>query len=76
MAALEDVAKREIDEMKNAKDALQESNEALIDGLTDQLNRERNMYQNSENETSLEAKRRQLAILQRSGGSASEISSL
>ena len=76
LKAIEDAAQREIDEIKDQKDALQDSNDALIDGLTDALEKERNLYDTSQSESELAQKRRQLAILERSGGSASEIKNL
>ena len=76
LKAMEDAAKREIDELGKQKDAYKESTDALLNGLTEQLDKERQMYEKSNSDTELEKKRRRLAILQRSGGSASEISSL
>ena len=74
--AVVSASQREIDELSKQKDAIQESNQALLDGLTSALEKERNMYENQQSEADLSSKRRKLAILQRSGGSASEISTL
>ena len=74
--AVVSASQREIDENSKKKDAIQESNQALLDGLTSALEKERNMYENQQSEADLSSKRRKLAILQRSGGSASEISTL
>ena len=76
LKAIESAAKREIDELKDQRDAFEKSNTALIDGLTDALDKERSMYDTQQNEDELATKRRRLEILRRSGGSASEISSL
>ena len=76
LKAMEDSRQREIDELQKQTDAIREGNEALINGLNEQLDKERKLYENQKTESDLESKRRRLAILQRSGGSASEISSL
>ena len=76
LKAIESAAKREIDELKDQRDAFEKSNTALIDGLTNALDQERKMYDTQQSEDELETKRRRLEILRRSGGSASEISSL
>ena len=76
LAAVEDARQREIDELQDQTDAIKESSQALIDGLTNQLEKERTMYDNQSSATDLETNRRKLAILQRSGGSAAEINSL
>ena len=76
LTAVEDRQQAIIDSLQDQKDALEESSQAYIDGLSDALNKERNMYdkQNTADETA--KLRRQLAILQRAGGSAAEIKSL
>lgn len=76
LKAIESAAKREIDELKNERDAFEKSNTALIDGLTNALDKERQMYDSQQNEDELATMRRRLDILRRSGGSAAEISSL
>lgn len=76
LTAVEDRQQAIIDSLQDQKDALEESSQAYIDGLSDALNKERNMY-DKQNTTDETAKlRRQLVILQRAGGSASEIKSL
>lgn len=65
-----------IDELQDERDALEKSTKNFIDGLNEQLNREKQMYQNNEADKQLVKLRRQVAILQRSGGSASQIRSL
>ena len=74
--AIEDARQREIDEAKSQKDAIQKSSEQFIQGLSDSLDKERKMYEDTQSQNELNRMRRQLAILQRSGGSASQIRSL
>ena len=76
---LDAIEKREravIDQMSKEREALSKSTESYIKGLSDTLTKERNMYQRSDDTTELNKLRRQLNILQRSGGSASSIASL
>lgn len=76
---LEAIESREqalIDKLQDQKEALEKSNNKFIKGLTDQLNKEKEMRQNNERDSDLVKLQRQLAILQRSGGSASQIKSL
>lgn len=74
--AIESREQRLIDELQDERDALEKSNRDFLDGLSDQLSQEKQMYQNQENEKQLTKMRRQLAILERSGGSGSQIRSL
>lgn len=74
--AIVDSRQRQIDDLQDQRDALEDSTSKYIQGLTDQLNAERKMYENQESQTDLDTKRRKLAVLQRSGGSSSEIASL
>ena len=76
LKAEEDRRQRIIDEMQDVKDAIEKGNQALIDGLTESLEKERSMYENQQNEQELTRLQRQLSILQRSGGSAAQISEL
>ena len=76
LKAIEDMRQQEIDNLKDEKDAIEKSANTLIDGLNDQLDRERSLYQNQQNVDELNALQRRLGILQRSGGSASEIADL
>ena len=73
---MEDARQREIDELQDQRDAIEEASNNLIDGLSEQLSNEREMYESQQDENDLFKLQRQLAILQRSGGSASEIASL
>ena len=76
LQAIQDREQAEIDRIQDEKDALEEAAQSYIDGLNDALSKEQDMY--SKNETNAETQKlqRQLAILQRSGGSTSEIKSL
>lgn len=74
--AIIDQRQRAIDNLSDERDALEKSTQKYIEGLSDALNKERDMYQQNESSEELNRMRRQLAILQRSGGSGSEIRSL
>ena len=74
--AMVDARQREIDELQKQRDAIQEASDSLIDGLSDQLQKERDMYDRQQKSDELTGLQRRLSILQRSGGSASEIASL
>ena len=76
MDALQNKLQSKIDEMQKKRDAYDKANQKFIKGLQDSLAREQDMYQRQEDKTELSKMRRQLAILQRSGGSASSIASL
>ena len=76
---LDAIEKREqaaIDALSKEREALSKSTESYIKGLSDALTKERSMYEKSDNATELNKLRRQLNILQRSGGSASQIADL
>lgn len=74
--AIEDREQSYIDALQEEYDALRDAADKYTSGLTDALNKERQMYEQSENAKNLTQLQRQLAILQRSGGSASAIKSL
>ena len=76
MKALEESRQREIDELKKERDAIEKSSQKLIDGLNDQLQKEQDMYNQQKDADELATLQRQLAILQRSGGSAAQIADL
>ena len=76
MQAIVDREQAEIDRLQEEKDALEETSQAYIDGLNDSLNREKEMYDKNETAQETSKLQRQLAILQRSGGSTAEIKSL
>jgi hypothetical protein len=44
LKAIEDFREREIDELQKQRDALSDSADKFVDGLTDSLNKEREMY--------------------------------
>ena len=74
--ALVDSRERAIEELENTKDAIEDSANKLIDGLQEQLENERDMYEAQDNKDELIKLQRQLSILQRSGASTSEMASL
>lgn len=74
--AIEDRQQAIIDGLTDEKDAIQEATQAYIDGLSDALQRERDMYQKNQTQQETLQLQRQLAILQRSGGSAADIKNL
>ena len=76
MDAVQNKLQGKIDEMQKKRDAYDKANQKFIKGLQDSLAREQDMYERQEDKTELSKMRRQLAILQRSGGSASSIASL
>lgn len=76
IGAIEAREQTAIDEAQKERDAFSKSQEALIDGLSKQLDKERKMYETQQANEDLNKMRRQLAILQRSGGSQSQIRSL
>lgn len=55
---------------------LREANEAYVNGLNDALNKERNQYSQNKSISDRQQLQRQLSLLRRSGGSASQIASL
>lgn len=76
LTAIQDREQAIIDKLQDQKDALEESSQAYIDGLSDALAKERNIYDRQSTAEETTKMRRQLAILQRAGGSAAEIKSL
>ena len=76
MKALEAREQAEIDRIEDEKEALEEAAQEYIEGLNESLEKERSMYDKNESDAETVRLQRQLAILQRSGGSASEIKSL
>lgn len=74
--AIVDRQQAQIDKMQDLLDATQDASEEYINGLTDALNKEQQLYNKNQNDRELSKLQRQLAILQRSGGSASEIKNL
>lgn len=76
LKAIEEREQRTIDEFSDMKDALADAADKYVNGLNDQLNKERQMYQTNETDSETTRLRRQLAILQRSGASDAQINSL
>ena len=76
LKAIEEARQREIDELKDTKEALEDGAKNLADGLNKQLDNERKMLDNQKNADELAGLQRRLAILQRSGGSAAAIADL
>lgn len=74
--AIEEREQAAIDRAQEERDALSDSADKFLDGLSEQLDKERNMYDRNQSSEELNKLRRQLAILQRSGGSASQIREL
>ena len=74
--AIEDMRQREIDALQDERDKLEEATGKYIDGLSEALDKERQMYDTQENQNELDTKKRRLGILQRSGASAEDIYSL
>lgn len=76
LKALEGQRQAAIDSIQEEKDLLEAAAQEYIDGLSSALEKERSMYDKNESQAETEKLQRRLAILQRSGGSASEIKSL
>ena len=74
--AIEDREQAVIDKLEDLKEATEEASQEYIEGLTDALSKEQDLYNQATTDKELTKLQRQLAILQRSGGSASEIKSL
>ena len=66
----------EIERLEKELDALDEATNKYLDGLKDSLDREKQMYERNKDSEETAKLQRQLAILKRTGGSASEIQSL
>ena len=74
--AVVELRERAIEQLEEEKDAIESASNNMINGLTEQLEKERDMYQHQQDSDELGRLQRQLGILQRSGGSGSQISSL
>ena len=78
-AVLNAITEREqvvIDNLQDQRDALEDASQKYINGLQDSLNKEKQQYQDQQEVENLNKLRRQLLILQRSGGSGSQIRNL
>ena len=67
---------KEIKKMEEYADKVEEANQKYIDGLQDALDAEKDLYDKNQSVEDRETLQRQLALLRRSGGSASEIADL
>ena len=67
---------KEIEVLEEQADLIEEANEAYISGLNEALSAERQMYDDNQKVADREQLQRQLSLLRRSGGSASEIANL
>ena len=67
---------KEIEVLEEQVDLIEEANEAYINGLNEALSAERQMYDDNQKVADREQLQRQLSLLRRSGGSASEIANL
>ena len=76
LKAIEDSRQKAIDDLSDEREALEKSTSKYIDGLSKALQKEQDMYQKNQNTDELNKLMRQLDILKRSGGSASEIRDL
>ena len=76
LKAVEESRQRAIDDAQEQRDALEEASNNVINGLSEQLQKEQDMYSQQQETDELSKLQRQLAILQRSGGSASQIADL
>lgn len=76
LTAIEDREQAIIDKLQDEKDALEDASDKYIDGLNQALKKEKNLYNRNQDAAETARLQRQLAILQRSGASTSEIKSL
>lgn len=76
LKAIEDREQAIIDKLQDNYDALKDASDKYTNGLSDALNKEKQLYEQDKSDSELAKLQRQLAILQRSGGSASSIRSL
>ena len=67
---------KEIEVLEEQVDLIEEANESYINGLNEALSAERQMYDDNQKVADREQLQRQLSLLRRSGGSASEIANL
>ena len=74
--AIVESREREIQALEDQRDALEDSVGKYIDGLSEALDKEQEMYDKQDQEDELNRNRRRLAILQRAGGSVSDINAL
>ena len=73
---LVEASEREIEQTEKQNELLKEANQKYIDGLNDALSKEQQLYEQNKAIEDRESLQRQLSLLRRSGGSASEIEAL
>ena len=73
---LVDAWEEEIEALEEQKDLIEEANDAYVSGLNEALQAEREMYSEEQSIADREQLQRQLSLLRRSGGSASQIADL
>ena len=71
-----DAWKENIENLKEQNDLIKEANEAYAQGIEKAISAERELYEQNQSIQEREQMQRQLALLRRSGGSASEIANL
>ena len=71
-----DAWKENIENLKEQNDLIKEANEAYANGIQEAIDAERRMYEQNTTISDREQLQRQLALMRRSGGSASEIADL
>lgn len=67
---------KEISTLQEQTELIQEANDAYVNGISNALQAEKDMYSQNQSISDREKLQRQLSLLRRAGGSASEISSL
>ena len=67
---------KQISQLTEQMNLLKEANDAYVNGLSDALNKEKNLYNQNQSTSEREQLQRQLSLLRRAGGSASQITSL
>ena len=74
--ALVNKMETEIEDLTDQMELLKEANDAYINGLSEALQKERDLYSENQSTADREQLQRELSLLRRSGGSASKIASL
>lgn len=74
--AIIDVREKAIDDLEESNKLIQEANQKYANAINDAISREREQYNQNQSIAERETLQRQLSLLRRSGGSASEIQNL
>lgn len=74
--AIVQVKEKVIKDLKESNKLITDANKAYADSIQNAITKEKNQYSNNQNIAERETLQRQLSLLRRSGGSASEIQSL